>query len=1055
MYRNGLLILATLLFSQLAYSQQLLKELAEGSSLREWADYYAKRSALERAEVEKYAKEHGLLIDSYLPNGKVMSIRRIDPDGKPIYVTTDNVEAANTISTSKVWSSLATSGYNLAGRGFTIGEWDGGSSRLTHQDYEGRCIQEDNSTMASSEHATHVGGTLIAGGVSPNAKGMANQAILKTHDWTNDNSEMTVFASEGGLVSNHSYGISCGWSDDGSTWQGSAATPEDYRFGYYNSDAQTWDNIAYLAPYYLICKSSGNANGAGPSNNFHPRNGPYDCISFDGNAKNILTVGAVSILNNGYSSAAGVQIADFSSTGPCDDGRIKPDIMGCGINVYSLSDGADDAYTSLQGTSMSSPNVAGSCLLLQEYYANTHNSKHMKSATLKGLVIHTADECGSALGPDYKFGWGLMNTLKAAGTIKEDKVTTLLREDTLTNQQIKEYTYTALGGKPLVTTVCWTDKRGIPPAATVDNPTPMLINDLDVRLIRVSTGDTTFPWKLNGSVPTAAATRGDNKVDNVEKIELASPVAGETYKIRITHKGTLSGPTANLPIQPYSLILSGIVAGDTSRTCIPYQSINSLSGRFDDGSGTTRKYAHNSDCQWLVNPADSAAKVRLILRNVQIDPSDTLLFYDGNSISAPILAKKTGTFNLDTIYSSGHQILVHFKSDASVNGNGWEIEYKGFNRPKFDISTTSTTSICAGTSANLIGLSRSTDTEGWVWTWQLPGANSTTAVGKNVTATYATPGSYPVTLTVTNLFGPASITKTGFLNVRPTSTTNVLPYTYGFENASFPNEGNADLDWSVSTDANTWTRTELAAYSGIASVRIRNNVNGSMVTRELRVPAVNVNTIPVSERYFSYRMAYARRNTTASSDQLIVSVSSNCGRNWAPRITRTNTSNPPLSTIGTTASDVISNFIPTSESQWRKDSASFGNLTTGLDYVLFKFDMTSDIGGFLYLDDIKIGSLILGTNGEWTRTNLAIEVIPNPATSESQISVYGFSGKTVNVELTDVLGKGLGTIVLSTDSDGRADIPLSVINNAGLKPGIYHLRATSGLYSVSKRIVVQ
>ena len=74
----------------------------------------------------------------------------------------------------------------------------------------------------------------------------------------------------------------------------------------------------------------------------------------------------------------------------------------------------------MSGTSMSSPNVAGSINLLRDYYEQTHSNQAPLSSTMKALVIQTADETGTDPGPDYKFGWGLMNTLKAAQVIQAD-----------------------------------------------------------------------------------------------------------------------------------------------------------------------------------------------------------------------------------------------------------------------------------------------------------------------------------------------------------------------------------------------------------------------------------------------------------------------------------------------------------------------------------------------------------------------------------------------------------------------------------------------------------
>jgi hypothetical protein len=114
-----------------------------------------------------------------------------------------------------------------------------------------------------------VAGTLIASGVVASAKGMANMAQLATHDWNSDNAEMTLAAQNGLLVSNHSYGQIAGWHSSGGIWYwyGNPAISEtlDWNFGFYNSKAQQWDNIAVNNPYYLIVKSAGNNRNQGPS----------------------------------------------------------------------------------------------------------------------------------------------------------------------------------------------------------------------------------------------------------------------------------------------------------------------------------------------------------------------------------------------------------------------------------------------------------------------------------------------------------------------------------------------------------------------------------------------------------------------------------------------------------------------------------------------------------------------------------------------------------------------------------------------------------------------
>ena len=126
--------------------------------------------------------------------------------------------------------------------------------------------------------------------------------------------------------------------------------------------------------------------------------GDYDCISTYGIAKNILTVGAVEDIVGGYTQPGDVVSTSFSSWGPADDGRIKPDICANGIQLRSTVSASTTGYGNMSGTSAAAPSVTGSLALLQQHYNNLHGSL-MRADTLKALVIHTADEAGANDGP--------------------------------------------------------------------------------------------------------------------------------------------------------------------------------------------------------------------------------------------------------------------------------------------------------------------------------------------------------------------------------------------------------------------------------------------------------------------------------------------------------------------------------------------------------------------------------------------------------------------------------------------------------------------------------
>ena len=527
-------------------------------------DKLKKKEAVEKIEAIEFAHKKGIPLRQEFNDGHIIEIQKIK-NKIPLYYITHNEDAAVSTKTNYLWSAP----FLLTGDGYSnLGEWDGGAVLDTHDELTGRITQVDGATTLSN-HATHVAGTLIASGEDASAKGMAYQATLLAYDWNSDTSEMATAASNGMEISNHSYGYITGWYGS-SDWYGDTniSSDEAYSFGFYDTEAEDWDDIAYNAPHYLIVKSAGNDrnddapnagtehahNGSGSFTDTHNSdgfdNGGYDTISSVGVAKNILTVGAVDDVTN-YNSPNDVSMSDFSGWGPADDGRIKPDIVGNGVALRSSVASGDSDYESYSGTSMASPNIAGSLALLQQYYKQTHNNNPMRSATLKALVIHTANESGSDLGPDYQFGWGLVNAEKAAKRIEKNNSTNVIDELVLANND--SYTRDVDLESNLSSfkvTLVWTDPAGTPVAAALDPSDKMLVNDLDLRIEK--NGTIYYPWKLDKDNPSNEATNiSENDVDNVEQVYITNPDSG-TYTIIVDHDGTLSAD------QNFSLVLDNI-----------------------------------------------------------------------------------------------------------------------------------------------------------------------------------------------------------------------------------------------------------------------------------------------------------------------------------------------------------------------------------------------------------------------------------------------------------------------------------------------------------------
>ena len=493
---------------------------------------------------------------------------------RPLYYITTNLNAARSVGSNRLWPG-GDMGLQLTGYSCTIGIWDESSVLPTHQELSGRVIVADDAAVYS-DHATHVAGTLIATGYAAVAHGMAPEADVLSYDWNSDAAEVSAAAADELFLSNHSYSFIAGWQLDlpkpGWNWWGdvTVTTQEDYVFGFYDSTAFAWDQIAYSAPYLLMVAAAGNDRGdSGPapgafhwvlengawiqSNATRKPDGDYDCLPSGSQvAKNVLVVGAVSDLPHGYRDRSDVILLGFSSWGPTDDGRIKPDIVANGLEVYSSIAAGNDTYNYLSGTSMAAPNVTGSLALLTQHYKDTHSGQAPLGSTLRAIIIHTASASGENSGPDYAYGWGLLNSADAANLILQDsRESRIIQELSLTESDSLVTSIQCDGTSALKVTLAWTDPPGPVPIAQLDPKLPALINDLDLR-VAGGDGTTYYPWILDADTPMLSAISGDNTSDNVEQVFLEFPSPGK-YSLIVSHKATLATGK-----QTFSLIASGV-----------------------------------------------------------------------------------------------------------------------------------------------------------------------------------------------------------------------------------------------------------------------------------------------------------------------------------------------------------------------------------------------------------------------------------------------------------------------------------------------------------------
>ena len=415
-----ILLFSLVVFSQTPEQKKGLLEQYDLAEIKKLELEFFDKAKADKEKAQSAAQFNQWEIFKKNADGSVDELIGLFPDGSPIYFSINNYNAAISTRANQLHSGGGL-GLNLNGQGMTVGVWDGGATRTTHAEFGGRAVVGDGLTElnGNSFHATHVSGTVMAAGLDFEAKGMAFQANIKTFDWTQDEAEVLAEIQNGLLLSNHSYGVRL------------SSVPGWYP-GAYSEDARQWDIIHSISPYYLMVVAAGND---GNNVNENATTTDFDKLTGNKNGKNNLVVANGSdaeISNDGQLISVNINFG--SSEGPTDDLRIKPDITGNGTNLYSTNSTGDNEYRSLSGTSMASPNVMGTLLLLQQHHNNLYQ-KFMKSATLKGLACHTADDAGNP-GPDPVFGWGLLNAKTAANAITNNGLNTWISEESIAQNQI-------------------------------------------------------------------------------------------------------------------------------------------------------------------------------------------------------------------------------------------------------------------------------------------------------------------------------------------------------------------------------------------------------------------------------------------------------------------------------------------------------------------------------------------------------------------------------------------------------------------------------------------
>ena len=466
----------------------------------------------------------------------------------------------------------ATQGLGYDGRGVVVAVADSGLSTgiaaEVHPDLLGRVdafLVYGPLANAADEHGhgTHVAG-IVAGngatgeadangalyglGVAPGAHLVVQRIFDAQGDYqASDNHEQLV---RDALRSGASIGCNS-WGED-------THGRYDLYAAQYDAFVRDADALTPGDQPYIIEFSAGNA---GPGS---------QTIGSPAVAKNVIAVGAsqnnrTDLPTPTYSEGLDA-LADFSSRGPCEDGRIKPDLVAPGTWIASLqSAAASDRfawwpisanYQYEGGTSQAGPHVAGAAAVFVQYYRQTHTNATPSPALVKAALISSATDMrpspSASFAPNNDEGWGRVNALGLVGGSSQWEF--LDQTVALTNGQTYERRLLIAGSAaPLRVTLAYTDVPGLPAAI------PALVNDLDLEVVAPD-GTVYRGNQFDEGVSVATPSSGDT-LNNVEGVRLPVPAAGE-YRVRVRARRVAEDARADTPEfdQDFALAMSGDLA---------------------------------------------------------------------------------------------------------------------------------------------------------------------------------------------------------------------------------------------------------------------------------------------------------------------------------------------------------------------------------------------------------------------------------------------------------------------------------------------------------------
>ena len=531
------------------------------------------------------------------------------------------------------------------------------------------------------------------------------------------------------------------------------------------------------------------------------RQGNYPCDATIGNGctgqNNLFTYGEAwpadypaAPIATDVSAGNPEQLAAFSSRGPTDDGRIKPDVVAPGTwvlsgysdlyqegydGVVNPQDGAyqydgwgypvSEQYKYLGGTSMSNPLVAGAAAVVRDYYNKAHGhdaSGALTKATLINSAVDMLDENNDGVNdnfypiPNVHEGWGRVDLAAAV-----DGTADYVDEATgLTTGATSSYNVTSDGTGNLKVTLVWSDYPSTETAAS------NLVNDLD--LVVTDPNGTVYRGNVFSGGWSQSGGSAD-RVNNVENVYVDSAIAG-TWTVEVSGYNVPFGP------QPFALVVDGGGGGGNTPPSASFtSSCTDLSCDFTDTS---------SDSDGTIAGWDWD-------------------FGDGNTSTSQ---NPSHSYTTGGDYTVSLTVTDDGGATDSTTSTVTATEPGGNNPPSASFTSSCTDLSCDFTDT-------SSDSDGTIAGWDWDFGDGNTSTSQNPSHSYTTGGDYTVSLTVTDDGGATDSTTSTVTATEPggnnppsaSFTSSCTDLSCDFTDTSSDSDGTiAGWDWDFG-DGNTST----------------------------------------------------------------------------------------------------------------------------------------------------------------------------------------------------------------------------------------------------------